>query len=113
MDKRFEAYRAKELNDVQAHDMLIRAMDCGAITPVQLPHVVEEWRKPRHIEFAMMPKTTWRFFNACTEVMKGMSPFTLPKRSQNLHALVDAECGISLGAELTAGTEDATAEVQQ
>ena len=35
IDRRIEAYRSQELQDPQAHDLVIRAVDCRAITPIQ------------------------------------------------------------------------------
>lgn len=111
MDKRFEAYKGLELNEARANDMLIRALDLGAITSTQIPYILNEWRHPSHEEFKMAPKNAWRWFNAVTEVAKGTSIFTLPKRTQSLHSLVDAECGIVFKRPeevITEGTADAT-----
>lgn len=40
-------------------------------------------------------KTAWRFFNAATEGLKGNLP-ALPRRTQALHGLLDAECGLAV-----------------
>jgi hypothetical protein len=44
-DKRFDAYKEHELSDVQAHDLLIRALDCRAVTSPSFP-ILNEWRHP-------------------------------------------------------------------
>jgi hypothetical protein len=69
-DKRFDAYKQHELSNVQAHDLLIRALDVRAVTTTQIPHILTEWRAPRHPEFVQAGPTAWRFFNACTEIAK-------------------------------------------
>jgi hypothetical protein len=112
MNVRFDAYKQKEITDIQVHDMVIRGLDLGACTAQQIPHIVKEWRHPRHQEFAECGKTAWRLFNAFTEVGKESGVFVLPKRTQSLHALMDAECGIVRPEQrITADTEDAEVEV--
>lgn len=112
MDRRFEAYKAKELDEPSVNDLMIRALDAGAITCQQIPHVLKEWRHPRHPEFEQCGETVWRLFNAVTEVAKDTSVFMLPKRTMSLHALLDAKCGLATQRELiSAGTEDAEVAV--
>jgi hypothetical protein len=113
MNARYEAYKAKELVDAQVHDIAVRALDVGAATPQQLPYIIKEWRNPRHQEFVSCGKTAWRLFNAFTEIAKESGVFILPKRTQSLHALMDAECDIisRTPEAITAGTDDATATV--
>lgn len=109
MDKRFEAYRGHEVSNERAHDLTIRALDLGAITTTQIPHVLQEWRNPTHNEFRECGKTAWRYFNAVTQVSKGTSIFALPRRTQSLHGLLDSECGIGFDrGDITSGTVDAT-----
>lgn len=93
LDERIDAYRGKPVNDRAAHDLLVRALDCQALTCTQLPDVLREWRRPRHREFA--PRTAWSLFNAATETMKGASPSTLLARTQALHGLFDGLVGLS------------------
>lgn len=93
VDTRIAAYRSQPLTDTKAHDIVIRAIDCRAITPTQLVDVLEEWRKPSHTDFH--PRNAWSLFNACTEVMKGINPHTVVNRSQALHGLFDAVVGLS------------------
>jgi hypothetical protein len=96
-DKRFDAYKCHELGNEQAHDLLIRALDVRAITPTQIPHILTEWRSPRHREFREAGPTAWRFFNACTEIAKDSGLWSLAPRTEALHGLLDQECGISFG----------------
>ena len=67
-----------------------------------------EWREPRHTEFAN-GKTAWRAFKAFTEVLKGRNLPALPGKTQKLHGLLDAACGILAVSECTRLT-DAEAE---
>lgn len=48
----FTAYRDEPVLDWQAHDLVIRAVDCRAITTSQVPDVVQEWREPNHRDSA-------------------------------------------------------------
>lgn len=93
-NKRFDSYKQHELNNAQAHDLLIRALDVRAITTTQIPHILTEWRAPRHPEFAQAGQTAWRFFNACTEIAKDGGLWSLAPRTEALHGLLDQECGV-------------------
>ncbi|MCH7226200.1 DUF932 domain-containing protein [Haloferula sp. A504] len=93
LDRRIELYRSEPMADWSALDLVIRAMDCQAITPSQLPRVLNEWRKPRHDAFC--PRNLWSLFNSFTEVFKGQNPVTTMRRSQALHGLCDTIVGIN------------------
>ena len=81
------------MNDVAAHDLIIRAVDAGGGCSNRLiPSVLEEWRTPRHKEF--QPRTAWSLFNGFTEALKG-NLFDLPRRTDALHQLFDAQVGIN------------------
>jgi hypothetical protein len=62
----------------------------------QVPAVLGEWRQPRHAGFAADGKTAWRLFNAFSEIWKGRHLAALPRRSQALHGLLDAACGLAV-----------------
>jgi hypothetical protein len=93
-DERFAAYRSHELSDGAAHDLVVRALDAGVAPVTRLPLVLKEWREPRHSEFRE-GRTAWRLFNAFTEALKGNLD-ALPRRTQALHGLLDAACGLVL-----------------
>jgi len=93
IDQRIEAYRSRQLRDPQAHDLVIRAVDCRAITPIQVPMVLQEWRQPSHEEFR--PRTAWSLFNAVTEVHKVLNPHVAIARGQALHGLFDQLVGMN------------------
>jgi hypothetical protein len=92
MHERIEAYKATDIADENASDLMIRAMDCGIISPPKLPNVLKEWRQPSHAEFE--PRTAWSLFNAFTETLKGYNADSAYARSQPLHGLFDARCGL-------------------
>jgi hypothetical protein len=93
-EERFDAYKRYELGDSAAHDLIVRALDARVLTPTRLPDVLEEWREPRHPEFRE-GRTAWRLFNAFTEELKG-NLAALPHRTQALHGLLDAHCGLAV-----------------
>ena len=89
----FEAYRRHELADRDVHDLAIRFWDAGALGTLEIPRLVQEWREPKHAEFAQGPKTAWRLFNAATEVIKG-DLWRLPTRTRYIHSMLDEACGL-------------------
>ena len=92
LDRRIEAYRNESIDDSRAHDLIIRAIDCRAITTSQLPRVVQEWREPSHDEFR--PRNIWSLFNSFTEIYKGQSPATTIHRSEALYGICDGAVGL-------------------
>ncbi|MDF1813143.1 MAG: DUF932 domain-containing protein [Verrucomicrobiales bacterium] len=93
LDERINAYREKRVTEKLAHDTIVKALDCRAIMPSQIPAVLQEWRHSEHEEFH--PRNAWSLFNACTETFKGINPHTVVNRSQALHGLFDGLVGLS------------------
>lgn len=93
-DTRIEAYKNCELSDLQAHDLIVRSIDARSLTATQVPPLLQEWRHPRHEEFAA--RTAWSLFNGYTEVMKGLSLNELSLRTQRLHGLFDMQAGVHI-----------------
>ncbi|MCE9566039.1 MAG: DUF945 domain-containing protein [Planctomycetes bacterium] len=93
-DERFATYKLHELTDAAAHDLLILALDARVLPVTKVPLALEEWRHPRHREFCE-GKTAWRLFNSITEAVKGGDLQLLPRRTQALHGLLDAACGLT------------------
>jgi len=91
LDRRVLHYKETKIRDARAHDIIVRAVDAGAITTAQIPEVLHEWRKPEHIDFK--PRTAWSLFNAFTEAHKSASPQTAVRRGEALYGLFDAETG--------------------
>jgi hypothetical protein len=96
-DRRIAAYKTTELSDAQAHDFLIRSVDAQVIANRRITDVLQEWRSPRHPEFAE-GRTAWRLFNAYTEILKDANLFERPKTTQALHGLMDTACGLATAA---------------
>ena len=94
-DQRIRTYQETELDDRTAHDLVIRAIDAQVLPVTQVPAVLEEWRTPKFAEFADNGRTAWRLFNAFSESWKGRNLAALPRRSQALHGLLDAACGLA------------------
>lgn len=94
-DDRISAYKRTELSDSQVHDFLIQSLDARVIPASRIPKVLEEYRAPRHPEFAEA-RNGWRLMNAYTEVMKESSIFERPRVTQALHGLLDTACGVAL-----------------
>ena len=96
LDQRIGAYKQEGVNDTRAHDIIIRAVDCAAITPAQIPDVLMQWRKPPYEAF--LPRTAFSLWNAFTEVFKTVNPHTALRRGEALHGLFDAETGLALAS---------------
>jgi len=92
-EERYSAYRDTLLSDAAAHDLVVRALDARAITATQLPDVVREWRCPEHPEFR--ERSAWSLFNAFTHAARGSSVWLLSRRTQALHGVFDAHCGLA------------------
>jgi hypothetical protein len=73
-DRRIDVYKHQEFPDIQAHDVLVRAVDARVLPVPSLPDALVERRQPRHPEFEAAGKTAWRLFNAVTEAIKGSPP---------------------------------------
>ena len=93
--QRIDAYKRTELGDIQAHDLVVRAMDSGVVAGSAVPKVLSEYRNPRHEEFKD-GFTAWRMFNAFTEVLKASNLFDRPRRTTALHGIMDTASGIAL-----------------
>ena len=96
MDERIALYKRSEVSDTQAHDLIVRSLDCGAITTTQIPKIVAEWRAPRHPEFVDAGKTMWRLLNSFTEVAKSNPTQELAPRTVRLQGLLDTHLGFKL-----------------
>lgn len=93
MNTRIEAYKGQELDDLHAHDLIIKGLEARVIASSKLPAVLKEWREPSHEEFAER-RNAWRLFNGFTEVLRGGNLHTLPSRTQALHGVFDSACGL-------------------
>jgi hypothetical protein len=92
---RFNRYKEREIDDTQAHDIIIRATDVGVCSNRLIPSVLHEWREPKHEAF--QERNVWSLFNSFTEALKEGSLAELPKRSEALHGLLDSHVGLAFG----------------
>ncbi len=95
-DDRIEKYKSTKLDDQTAHDLVIRAVDASSLPVTQIPAVLSEWRDPTHEEFTVGGKNFWRFYNSLTNALKGRNLSARPQRSEALHGLLDAACGLAV-----------------
>jgi hypothetical protein len=86
-ERRAANYRNREMGNIEAHDLIVRALDAGAITTTMVPKVLGQWRAPIHSEFR--DRNLWSLYNAFTETLKG-GLLKLPRRSEALHGVLDA-----------------------
>lgn len=91
-EERIEAYKQYQLTDARVNDIVIQSLDLRVIGATRIPPILEQWRKPKHEEFA--PRTAWSLFNAYTEVLKAVSLPELPNRTVRLHGLMDQVVGV-------------------
>jgi hypothetical protein len=92
-EKRIEAYKQEEIRGLpHLHDLVLRSYRAGAIPARAIAEVLNEYESPRHPEF--QEPTLWSYFNSVTEVLKEYGD--LPRRTQRLHGVVDAEVGSRL-----------------
>ena len=89
---RVMSYREKQLDDKEAHDLVIRSVDAEALAPSAVPKVLREWREPWHSEF--VPRNAWSLFNGFTEILKNR-PHLLADRTRTLHRVFDQALGIA------------------
>ncbi len=108
-EQRFLTYRKTELSNTEANDLTIQALDAQVVPVTKIPDLLKEWREPRHPEFA--ERTAWAWFNAVTEVLKG-NIGQLPKRTQALHGILDAACGLVIPAQCERAPEIIDAEFE-
>jgi hypothetical protein len=103
-EERYARYRSTPLMNWEVHDLAIRALDAQAITTHQVPEVLRHWREPEHREFR--DRTAWSLFNAFTAVVGAGSVWTVAKRTQTLHGVFDAHCGLLSGAASEEAAEE-------
>ncbi|RBP46472.1 hypothetical protein DES53_102863 [Roseimicrobium gellanilyticum] len=91
-DTRIAAYKKAELDDIQAHDLVIRATDVGVCSNRLIPTVLGELRKPRH---AVFESGMCGPCSTPSESLKDGSLAELPKRTEALHGLLDVHVGLN------------------
>ena len=95
-DLRIANYKERSVTDLRAHDLIVRAVDIGAITNTQIPDVLDQWREPAHECF--QERTAWSLFNAFTEVTKSNNLHTQVTRGEHLQRLFDDKYPLALAS---------------
>jgi hypothetical protein len=76
--------------DERADSLILRAAVERGIIPLRsIPHVVKEWKEPRHELF--QPRTAWSLFNAFTSAFVALqesNPSELARRTMRLSAML-------------------------
>jgi hypothetical protein len=92
-EQRYSNYQQREIDNADANDLIIRAVQTQAINPMDIMSVVDGWHKPEHKEFE--PRTLWSLFNAMTGIRKETRSATrMVARGEALHGLFDSVVGI-------------------
>jgi len=93
-DRRILAYKEREIEPKkEAAYLMLQCIKQDIIPTRQIGDLMEQWEAPAHEEFAAS-WNAWRLLNAATEVLKQSSQLMLPVRTQRLHGLLDAHCGL-------------------
>ena len=85
-DKRIDAYKATEINDRTAHDLILRGYQAGACGKTQIADIFKQWHKPEHENFE--GRDLWSLQNAFTNVWRGNS-LNVANRSSSLYGVLD------------------------
>ena len=85
-DKRIDAYKATEINDRTAHDLILRGYQAGACGKTQIADIFTQWHKPEHENFE--GRDLWSLQNAFTNVWRGNS-LNVANRSSSLYGVLD------------------------
>ena len=97
-EARYEAYKGRMVNTMEAEFLIIEMMRRGVINTGRVEKVVAEWDAPSHRQFTDTGDSAWRLFNAATEALKGLSMNELAPRTTKLHTLVDEVVEFKLAA---------------
>ncbi len=85
-DTRIEAYKNRSIGNVYANDLIVKAVQAGALPKSKIIDVVNQWESSDHAEFK--GRNVNSLYNAFTEVYKG-NLVQLPNRSDALHSVLD------------------------
>lgn len=98
--KRVQSYKDVGVSLSEGRDLLIQAAKSDVFPRTQFMDINDEWETPRHSEFK--DRNVWSLFNAVTEHLKprenslGTTTWLLPMRTERLHAICDARCGLEV-----------------
>lgn len=99
-DVRFSEYREAPLDDYTADHLIMESYRQGIVNLKRIGKVHEEWYNPSadHGD-----KTVWRYFNAVTAALGPGSTnqlIELPKKTIDLHLLLDDFCDVDMPEDL-------------
>lgn len=99
--KRVKSYQQRELDDVQAHDLIVQLYRADAIGARQMGMVVDEWHsqaKPRYSERQIRgefaARNQWSFYNAVLVGVRQTRLIDLIERSEDVHKVLDQVCDL-------------------
>jgi len=93
MFAQIDTFKAAEINDARAHDVVCRSVRAGVLASQSVAPVLEQWYEPKHEAFA--PRTAWSLFNAFTEVAKGRSAGLQMTGTLGLNRLFNSEFAVA------------------
>ena len=110
-DVRFREYRQAPLDDHTVDHLIMETYRQGIVNLRRIGVINEEWHNPstNHGD-----KSVWRYFNAVTAALGPASTrqlIELPKKTINLHLLLDEYCQIEMPAELALNGDTGEPEV--
>jgi len=95
-EKRIAAYKNRILTRQEVNDFLVQSVQNRALPVTKLLDVRQQFDEPTYAEHNAYGDSAWKLFNGYTEVLKGRI-IELPKRTQVLHGMLDALCGVDYG----------------
>jgi hypothetical protein len=108
MGNRILAYQNTALSNEQAENLIVSLVDARAFPARDIYNAVQEFRKPRHVEFE--GSTLWSLYNSITENLKGGDLSKLPFRTMTTQSIFDRVAGhrpvIEVQEIVTKGSEE-------
>ena len=86
-NERIESYKNTVMWNPSFHDFSVQLIDNKIISASKLPKLLNEWREPRHEEFA--PRTVYSAMNCVSELFKAENPLNMTSKGQLLHRVCD------------------------
>lgn len=99
--ERIRCFQLRDINDVTAESLTVRAYERGIISHRQLPDVLKHWRTPEHEEF--QDRTLWSWANAVTSALSSVGKSN-PQRycglTMSLQGLLGEAAGLPSATEV-------------
>lgn len=104
MGNRIDAYKATEISNERAADLLVSLVDAKAFPARDIYNAVSEFRNPRHAEFK--GGSLWTLYNSITENLKNGDLSKLPFRCMTMESVFDKIAGHSQKVDAVEVTQD-------